>query len=221
MAQDHEPNDPGAAAAEEDDAAFVDEMQEHAELLQAVRDQELEELERQREQRLEEYKKKLDAEYEPERQRIRKSSREALESIEKAFGEQVRQWRKARGWSQEDLASKLEVCGFDMHQTTVAKIERGTRPLRVAEAVALAQIFRVPPLSIFYGKGPEDGTFSMESMQTLIENYEQSINDAEEQLESEARHLAFLLRQRAVVVDNLNRAALLAEKRAAEKGREE
>lgn len=173
----------------------------HAEMLQEIRQQELEE-----------YKQKLEAEYEPERQRIRKSSRDALESIEKRFGDQVRQWRKARGWSQEDLANELELLGFEMHQTNVGKIERGTRPLRVAEAVALAQIFRVPPLSVFYGAGPEDEPLSLESMRSLIENYEESINYSEQRLDDEAKNLAFWIRQRSILVDALNRAALNAEK---------
>jgi hypothetical protein len=35
-----------------------------------------------------------------------------------------------------------------------ARVERGTRPLRVAEAAAIATIFRVPPLAVFLGPAP-------------------------------------------------------------------
>lgn len=80
--------------------------------------------------------------------------RAVYEYWETSFGTKVRQWRQARNWSQEDLADRLRLQGFDMHQTTVAKIERGTRPLRVAEAAAIANIFRVPPLSVFMGPPP-------------------------------------------------------------------
>ena len=75
--------------------------------------------------------------------------RRVHEDWEKNFGDNVRQWRRARNWSQEDLADKLRQEGIDLHQTSVAKIERGTRPLRVAEAAAIATIFRVPPLTVF------------------------------------------------------------------------
>lgn len=82
-------------------------------------------------------------------------TRGVYEYWETSFGTKVRQWRQARNWSQEDLADRLRLQGFDMHQTTVAKIERGTRPLRVAEAAAIANIFRVPPLAVFMGRPRE------------------------------------------------------------------
>ncbi|MBF6298031.1 helix-turn-helix transcriptional regulator [Nocardia amamiensis] len=189
--------------AEESESSLSEEMREHAETLQRIREQELEE-----------YRKKLEAEHEPERQRHREAMRSSFEWFEQVFGGRVRQWRKARSWSQEDLAAKLNDFGFEMHQTTVAKIERGTRPLRVAEAVALAQIFGVPALSVFYGPGPEEEPMSMSSMRELMDNYEESINDAEERLEDAAKTVAYWVRQRAVAVDSLSRAALEADKAA-------
>ncbi|ONM47174.1 helix-turn-helix domain-containing protein [Nocardia donostiensis] len=178
------------------------EMQEHAETLQKLRQKELEE-----------HTQKLAEEYEPERQRHMKAMRETFESYEKRFGDQVRQWRKARSWSQEELAEKLTNFGFEMHQTTLAKIERGTRPLRVAEAIALAQVFGVPPLSVFYGPGPEDHLISMSMMQEMIETYEEAINEADRHLNQQAETVAYWVRQRAIVVDALNNAALKADRR--------
>lgn len=43
-----------------------------------------------------------------------------------------------------------------MHQTTVAKIERGTRPLRVAEATAIAEVFEMPIMAVFELSLPGD-----------------------------------------------------------------
>lgn len=176
-------------------------MREHAERLQKIRALELEE-----------YRQKLEAEYEPERRRHREAMRRNFEWYEQAFGDRVRQWRKARSWSQEDLAEKLNDFGFEMHQTTVAKIERGTRPLRVAEAVALAQIFGVPALSVFYGPGPEDEAMSVESMRELIETYEKALNESEERLEEAAKTVAYWVRQRTAAVDAINAAALKADR---------
>src|SRR5690348_12301624 len=61
-------------------------------------------------------------------------ARQRNESWERRFGKILQSWRGDRGWSQEDVAQRLRRQGFEMHQTTVAKIERGARPLRVAEA---------------------------------------------------------------------------------------
>lgn len=101
---------------------------------------------------------------------------------EKNFGDKVRQWRRARSWSQEDVAERLRQQGFEMHQTTVAKIERGTRPLRVAEAAALAFIFRVPPLAVFHSPGPEEQPEQLKDLQLQM-------NRAEERLEHVAKAL--------------------------------
>ncbi|WP_024801179.1 helix-turn-helix domain-containing protein [Nocardia sp. BMG51109] len=187
--------------AQDDNGPLFDGLEEHFERLQRIRQEELEE-----------YKRKLEAEYEPERQRIRASTREHLEFWEKNYGAQVRGWRRARGWSQDDLADKLNDLGFEMHQTTVAKIERGIRPLRVAEAVALAQIFGVPPLSVFYGASPDHEPYSMESMREHLETIEQGLQDAEKHLEDAAKSVAYWVRQRAIAVDAMNRAALDADR---------
>src|SRR6476661_7860338 len=94
--------------------------------------------------------------------------RSLYEYWEKNFGEKVRQWRRERNWSQEDVADKLRMQGFDMHQTTVAKIERGTRPLRVAEAAAIAAVFRVPPLAVFLGPPPTQMPWALNKLHDMI-----------------------------------------------------
>lgn len=50
--------------------------------------------------------------------------------------------------SQEQLAQYMTMSGFTMHQTTVAKIESGKRPLRIAELYAIADILDVPLLAL-------------------------------------------------------------------------
>ncbi|MFZ3395580.1 helix-turn-helix transcriptional regulator [Rhodococcus sp. 7Tela_A2] len=138
--------------------------------------------------------------------------RTVFEWWEKAFGQKVRQWRKARDWSQEYLAEQLNLHGFDIHQTTVAKIERGARPLRVSEAVALAAVFGMPALSVFYGPGPEQEPMSEQKMRELMEKLEEGARHAQEQLESAAKHVAYYEAQRASMADAINRAALEADR---------
>jgi DNA-binding XRE family transcriptional regulator len=53
---------------------------------------------------------------------------------EAVIGANVARYRLARGMSQSDLAEAIGV-----HQQTILKIEKGTRPLRYTEAVALAR----------------------------------------------------------------------------------
>jgi transcriptional regulator with XRE-family HTH domain len=169
----------------------ADRKREMAELLQQVLDQEL-------------------AETPPEELAER---RRLYEYWETSFGGKVCQWRQARNWSQDDLADRLRRQGFDMHQTTVAKIERGTRPLRVAEAAAIANIFRVPPLAVFMGPPPEKLPWSMQELHETIEIAERTLADMKEHMESSAKRY---IEQQAHVFELanvLNEAALTAEKR--------
>lgn len=58
--------------------------------------------------------------------------------IELLIGRKVRQLRTELGWSQADLALKLDEAGWPLHQTNISKLEAGKRPLRVSEAEVLA-----------------------------------------------------------------------------------
>jgi transcriptional regulator with XRE-family HTH domain len=51
--------------------------------------------------------------------------------------------REERGWTQPHLAQLLGERGLKTHATTVAKIEAGTRSVRINEAVALADLLDV------------------------------------------------------------------------------
>ncbi|MFG2056641.1 helix-turn-helix domain-containing protein [Micromonospora sp. NPDC048930] len=63
---------------------------------------------------------------------------------EAILAEQLRNWRTARGWSQQDVALRMSKnFGYGWHQTTVARIEGQARPVRLNEAVALAMLFDV------------------------------------------------------------------------------
>lgn len=68
---------------------------------------------------------------------------------ERMFGVRVKDLRAARGWTQGELAKRMTSAGYPMHQTTVAKMESGSRPTNVGEVAALAAIFGVPIGSVF------------------------------------------------------------------------
>ena len=57
----------------------------------------------------------------------------------------MQKYRTASGLSQAELASKLSADGGEhVHQQTIQKIEKGTRPLKFAEAVRIATVLKVP-----------------------------------------------------------------------------
>ncbi|MFC7382857.1 helix-turn-helix domain-containing protein [Sphaerisporangium rhizosphaerae] len=62
-------------------------------------------------------------------------------SPEESIGRVLRELRKARGLSQEDVAKMMTMAGFSWRQTTVAKTEAAARPIRLDEAGALAFLF--------------------------------------------------------------------------------
>jgi transcriptional regulator with XRE-family HTH domain len=140
-----------------------------------------------------------------------KQNRSIYEWWEKSFGEKVRQWRRERNWSQEDVADKLRMQGFDMHQTTVAKIERGTRPLRVAEAAAIATLFRVSPLAVFLGPPPTLTPWPLEQLHDVIASAKNTLDELKGQM---ARSAERYVEQEAYVLSlarMLNQTALEAE----------
>lgn len=60
---------------------------------------------------------------------------------EAQFVENVQRLREAKGWSQGELARRMADEGWDgFHQTTISRIEKGQRPVRLAEARSLAVV---------------------------------------------------------------------------------
>lgn len=72
------------------------------------------------------------------------SKRAEIREIEISVGVRVRTARESANLSQQQLADALTERGITMHQTTVAKLERASRPIRVNEVVLIAQILGVP-----------------------------------------------------------------------------
>jgi transcriptional regulator with XRE-family HTH domain len=71
-------------------------------------------------------------------------------------GVHCKRLREERGWSQGKLGRKLAPLGFEMHQTTVAKLEAGGRPIRLNEAAAIAEVFGVSLWDLVHGEGPQE-----------------------------------------------------------------
>lgn len=61
------------------------------------------------------------------------------------FGRLVRAFREARQLSQAELAGELQRLGWSAVQSTITKIEAGTRPVSVDEVALLAHVFDEDP----------------------------------------------------------------------------
>lgn len=105
--------------------------------------------------------------------------RKMNEDWERLFAANVKRIRQARGLSQQDIADLLTEQGFPVHQTAVAKLETGQRPLRVAEAAAIAAALDIPPLSVFYGPTEDD---QLEELQRELMRAQKALDAAESKL---------------------------------------
>ena len=66
----------------------------------------------------------------------------------KRFGKRVRILRLAKGWTQEELASRS-----GLHSTYVGGIERGERNVGLDNILKLARALAVRPADLFEGVG--------------------------------------------------------------------
>lgn len=62
---------------------------------------------------------------------------------EAQFVRQIAERRIARGLSQTEFAKVLAQQGLKFHQTTVARVEEGSRPLKLAEGVVIANVLQL------------------------------------------------------------------------------
>ncbi len=73
-------------------------------------------------------------------------------------GRALRRLRLSQGWSQEEVARRMQAYGgYDFHQTTIAKIEAAQRPLRVRELADFAALYGVEVHELIY---PPNGSLA-------------------------------------------------------------
>jgi transcriptional regulator with XRE-family HTH domain len=59
------------------------------------------------------------------------------------IGAQVRKWRLKKGWSQEALAAKLQLKGWNIGRDSVASLELHRRRVPDCELLYLARVFGI------------------------------------------------------------------------------
>lgn len=96
-------------------------------------------------------------------------------------GARIKAHREARKLSQSDLVEKVTEAGVPMwNRSVVTNLERGRRPLKFSEAIALAKIFRIPltslaPLENVHDVDRQDIEMSAAKMRGAIETLEDAI----------------------------------------------
>ena len=103
-------------------------------------------------------------------------------------GANVQRLRVASGLSQTDLADRL---GAGFRQQTILKIEKGTRPLKLSEGVALSKILDIPVEGLYID--PEELLMTEEALRART-RLQQSLDNLRlrraEQNEAEAKFAA-------------------------------
>ncbi len=74
--------------------------------------------------------------------------------IRNALGGKIRLAREAKGWSQGDLARKLQLYGWDVERTVVTKIELRQRCVTDFELIAIAEVLNISLDKLAQGKPP-------------------------------------------------------------------
>lgn len=66
-------------------------------------------------------------------------------AAERNFATNMRLRREELGWSQGELSRRMRQGGWsNFHQTTVSRIEKHERPIRLSEAGAIARVLEIP-----------------------------------------------------------------------------
>ena len=62
---------------------------------------------------------------------------------DKLMGQQIKRAREKKGWSQEQLAAKMQLRGLDITRSALAKIEVGQRHIYAEEIKAFKEILKI------------------------------------------------------------------------------
>lgn len=90
------------------------------------------------------------------------------------FGANLRRFREAYGWSQSELARRMQEGGWPKYsQVAVSRTEEGSRAVRLDEAVSLAALFNRKLQDLL---DPQDVIDSWQRLNILMNDYSHTID---------------------------------------------
>ena len=66
-----------------------------------------------------------------------------------SIGKNLKKYRQAIGLTQNEVASRLQVIGLDVHQKIISEMELGKYSIRVSVLLALAKLYHVQVQDFF------------------------------------------------------------------------
>lgn len=140
---------------------------------------------------------------------------------EKRIVTNIKNQRVRAGMSQEQVAQQLRGYRFDFHQSTVAKVEAGKRPLRLAELFAFADVLDTPWTALLEGGRdidilPSQGMLPIDAweagLEDLIFKRQDVLDEITQEIEEKARRYAEWDRMILIRISALANAAAQAER---------
>lgn len=98
------------------------------------------------------------------------------------FGENVRKNRERKEMSQGDVAREMTARGWQWHQSTVYKIEHGSRRTEAFEVLDLAEILGVPMPHLFWPPAEVNETAMVDRAIVMLRREWETVADATRRL---------------------------------------
>ena len=128
-----------------------------------------------------------------------------LPTPEQLVGRQVRLLRRGRGWSQQEVAEKMQAYGYQWSQATVTRLESASRPIRVNELADLARLFEVPATQFLDSRARDFAWDDLDALEREIEELTAERREIREHLDRQEALAEEAARGRASVAGHLAR----------------
>jgi len=113
--------------------------------------------------------------------------------IDEQVGANVKRWRGLKDFTQEAVTAEMVKRGFDFYQSTLYKIESGKRRVLVGEAIALAEILKVP-LDILTVSDSDSEASLLAKARIGAQNQLRELEEARLKLQSALEHFTLEVR---------------------------
>ena len=128
-----------------------------------------------------------------------------LPTPEQLVGRQVRLLRQGRGWSQQEVAEKMQAYGYQWSQATVTRLESASRPIRVNELADLARLFGVPATQFLDSRARDFAWDDLDALEREIEELTAERREIREHLDRQEALAEEAARGRASIAGHLAR----------------